>query len=131
MSRSVMPLGSIPYRHLTIKRLLFLPSRYRSDFHRRNVPKKDLSPKILNGDGPGVAAALSVDWGAEMTGLHREYQTWGYFDPFRELPKSFNSRWDIDFCFYGRAYPCFSCALLVRLAGRDEMCLLAAKYMGL
>lgn len=55
-----------------------------------------MSPKILTGDGPGVAAALSVDWSAELTGLHREYQTWGYVDPFRELPKSFNSRWDLN-----------------------------------
>lgn len=60
-----------------------------SNFHQRNVvPRSNLSPAILNGEGPGVAAALAMEWGTEMSGIHHQYQTWGYIDPFGELLNS-------------------------------------------
>ena len=58
--------------------------------HERTVPNKNLSERILHGEGPGVAAYLSLGWGAEMTGIHHQYHIWGYVDPFRELQESLN-----------------------------------------
>ncbi|CAM9663199.1 unnamed protein product, partial [Hapterophycus canaliculatus] len=54
--------------------------------HDRTVfPSKNTSPILLTGEGPGIAAPKATEWGTEMTGIHRQYQSWGYLDPFPVL----------------------------------------------
>lgn len=48
-------------------------------------PSKNASPILLTGEGPGIAAPKAMEWGTEMTGIHRQYQSWGYLDPFPVL----------------------------------------------
>ena len=48
-------------------------------------PSKNTSPILLTGEGPGIAAPKAMEWGTEMIGIHRQYQSWGYLDPFPVL----------------------------------------------
>lgn len=56
-----------------------------SVYQRTTVNPKNMSTRVLGGEGPGIAATKAMDWSAEMTGIHRQYQTWGYIDPFPVL----------------------------------------------
>ncbi|CAN0454568.1 unnamed protein product, partial [Ectocarpus sp. 12 AP-2014] len=58
----------------------------RKTHHDRTVfPSRNASPILLTGEGPGIAAPKAMEWGTEMTGIHRQYQSWGYLDPFPVL----------------------------------------------
>ncbi|CAM9285124.1 unnamed protein product [Scytosiphon promiscuus] len=55
----------------------------RKTHHDRVVfPSKNASPILLTGEGPGIAAPKAMEWGTEMIGIHRQYQSWGFLDPF-------------------------------------------------
>lgn len=66
--------------------LLIISVLSRRTYHDHTVfPSKNASPILLTGEGPGIAAPKAMEWGTEMTGIHRQYQSWGYLDPFPVL----------------------------------------------
>lgn len=54
-------------------------------YHDGTVSSSNISRILLTGEGPGIAAPKAMGWGAALTGVHRQYQSWGYLDPFPVL----------------------------------------------
>lgn len=54
-------------------------------YHDDTVSSNNTSRILLTGEGPGIAAPKAMEWGAVLTGVHRQYQFWGYLDPFPVL----------------------------------------------
>lgn len=59
--------------------------RHRTYHDQTVFPSKNTSPILMTGEGPGIAAPRALEWGKELTGVHRQYQCWGYLDPFPVL----------------------------------------------
>eukprot|EP00903_Cladosiphon_okamuranus_P010856 g10255.t2 len=59
--------------------------RERKGYHDDTVSSNNTSRIVLTGEGPGIAAPKAMEWGAALTGIHRQYQVWGYLDPFPVL----------------------------------------------
>ncbi|CAM9862753.1 unnamed protein product, partial [Laminaria digitata] len=83
-------LRSIWYVYADTSILQFKPKKTldteRNLLHQQNASAMtNMSAAFLGGEGPGLAAAKSMEWGPQVTGIHHRYQKWGYLDPFPVL----------------------------------------------